>query len=480
MSTRGRSPYLPLFERAQERPEEEPPRPSRPKPEVLSVADLTGRLRQRLQALGQVVVEGEVSGFRGAGANGHLYFTLKDEREDAAIACAMFRREAQTAGGERIQNGARVRLRANADLFAPRGALRLIVQRAMAAGEGDLAARREALKRKLEAEGLFDPARKRALPSDPRTIGVVTSATGAAFHDVVKVARRRGRVRILLSPAPVQGEGAAWHLRRALERLARVREVDVIILGRGGGSAEDLAAFDDENLARAIAACPKPVVAAVGHEVDWSIACLVADLRAATPSQAAELVVPDDAARRARLTEGTRRLALAMRGRLRHDAAILARLAARVRAPERALATQRQRLDELETRLTDAVRARLEAADRARGALVRRLEARHPRTVLAEARHALLPNVLRLESAMRRALERRRASLAMAAQKLDAISPLAVLARGYAIALDDQGRAVRDARDVAVGARIEVRLHRGRVDAEVTATHETTRDEDDP
>src|SRR5262249_32292763 len=154
--------------------------------------------------------------------------------------------------------------------------------------------RREELKRRLDAEGLFDPARKKRLPESPRVIGVVTSGNGAAFADIVKVARRRGNVRILLSSAPVQGPDAPHLLRRALSLLAQVREVDVIIVGRGGGSAEDLAAFDDEALCRAIAACKKPVVAAVGHEIDWSIACHVADLRAATPSQAAELVVPDD------------------------------------------------------------------------------------------------------------------------------------------------------------------------------------------
>lgn len=484
MSTRSRSPYLPLFDRLEQPAKrvepkptppapEEKPRAEQPRDEVVSVADLVGRMRQRVQSLGQVVVEGEVTGFRGPAPTGHLYFTLKDEQADACIACAMFRREAQIAGGDRIVNGARVRVRATPELFAPRGSLQLVVQRAMAAGEGDLAARREALKRKLEAEGLFEPSRKRTLPSDPRIVGVVTSASGAAFHDIVKVARRRARVPILLSPAQVQGEGAAARLCRALERLARVAEVDVIIIGRGGGSAEDLAAFDDEGLARAIAACPKPVIAAVGHEVDWSIACLVADVRAATPSQAAELAVPDHDARRERLEQAVRRLTLAQRGHLQKAAVALARLDKRVHAPERALALRRQHVDELAARLEESMRQRIEAGARGKESLERRLSARHPRAVLADSRHALAPLPIRLGAAMRRLLDRHRASLGSTAQNLQAISPLSVLARGYAITLDAHGHAVRDAREVRVGDQVTVRLDHGTLEAEVKGTRES-------
>ncbi|MGZ3416631.1 MAG: exodeoxyribonuclease VII large subunit [Polyangiales bacterium] len=458
-----KGPYEPLFERAAE---QKPAEPKPAKQEVLSVADVCGRMRRQLQMIGQVVLAGEVTAFK-AHPSGHLYFTLKDDREDASVACAMFRREATTAGGSVIENGARIKVRASADIFAPRGALQLIVVKAALAGEGDLAARREALKRKLQAQGLFDPSRKRPLPNDPRVVGVVTSAGGAAFQDIVKVARRRGNVRILLAPAAVQGEGAAYQLRRALERLGQLAEVDVIIIGRGGGSAEDLAAFDDEHLARAIADCPKPVVAAVGHEVDWSIACLVADVRASTPSQAAELVVADANARRERLGEGVRRLVLAMRGQLRHDAAVLARLHARVRAPERAIAIERQRLDELRDRLEISLRTRIREGRRTRDQLERRIEAKHPRTVIAHAKNQLGPLQVRLRAAIVRALEKRRSALQQTAQTLDAISPLAVLGRGYAIALKD-GKAVRDADDLANGDSIELRLHRGRVNAKVT------------
>ena len=421
--------------------------------EILSVAQLDARLRSAVRAMGSVLVEGEVTNFR-PNPNGHLYFTLKDEREDATIGCVMWRSDAQRgAGRERIVNGARVQVRAIADLYAPQGKLQLQVTRVTPAGLGDLLIKREELKRKLFAEGLFDQARKRRLPDAPRVVGVVTSGTGAAFQDIVKVARRRGAVRILLDSAAVQGDDAPRQLRRALLRLASLREVDVIILGRGGGSAEDLAAFDDEELARALASCGKPVVAAVGHEVDWSIACLVADVRAATPSQAAELVVADETARRARMQEQLRLLGL---------------------APRRAFADKRQKVDDLCGRLVAAMRAQLRQTSKGREQLHRRLEARHPRTRLAQLRGALGPLEVRLRGVIARRLDRRRATLAQLAQNLDAISPLAVLARGYAIALqrDEHGRmhALRDPREARIGAAIEVRLHEGTIDATVTGS----------
>ena len=466
---------------------------------VLSVAELDAQLRSSVRALGVLVIEGEVTGAKGANASGHVYFTLKDEREDASIACAMFRRDAQLGGGNRIVNGARVRVRGEATVYSPRGSLQLVVSRVAAAGEGDLLQRREALKRKLAAEGLFAPERKRAVPTDPKVVGVVTSRTGAVLHDIVKVAARRGAVRILLAPAAVQGDDAPRQLRAALAQLCALAEVDVIILGRGGGSAEDLAAFDDEGLARDIAASCKPVVAAVGHEVDWSIACMVADVRAATPSQAAELVVPDLSVRRNRLAEGLRRLTLSMRAQLSEDKTIVSQNLARLRAPERAMALHRQRLDELHGRSTAAMRARIAMAARGRLQLERRLDARHPRAILAEARGAIEPMRWRMQGAItrrivharsdwgqvaptlerlvRQAIERRRARFVATAEKLDAISPLAVLARGYAIVVlkDDQGRreVLRHASAASVGATLELRLHSGTLEASVTSSRPT-------
>lgn len=458
----SRSPFAPLRAVARDGAAEE---------NVLSVAQLDRALQSAVRGLGALLVEGEISGCKGPNASGHVYFNLKDEREDACVACVMFRRDAQLAGGERLVNGARVRVRAEASVYAPRGNLQLVVSKVQPAGVGDLLLRREELKRKLSAEGLFEPARKRPLPRDPRVIGVVTSGTGAAFHDIVKVAMRRGNVRILLAPAAVQGEEAPRQLRAALARLSALTgpdEVDVIILGRGGGSAEDLAAFDDEALARAVSACPKPVVAAVGHEVDWSIVCMVADLRAATPSQAAELIVPDFEERARRLDEGTRRLSLAMRARVREDQAILERNRARLRAPERALGQARQRIDDLEQRLLAAVRGQLREGQKQRDELARRLSARSPRLVLSRAREQVERDRVRLSAAMARGLDRRGRALGELAAKLQAISPLAVLSRGYAIALAN-GVAVRDAAEVAVGDVVEVRVERGAIEAKVVS-----------
>lgn len=458
----NRSPFAPLRAVARDGVAEE---------NVLSVAQLDRALQSAVRGLGALLVEGEVSGCKGPNASGHVYFNLKDEREDACVACVMFRRDAQLGGGERLVNGARVRVRAEASVYAPRGNLQLVVSKVQPAGLGDLLLRREELKRKLAAEGLFEPARKRPLPRDPRVIGVVTSATGAAFHDIVKVATRRGSVRIVLAPAAVQGDEAPRQLRAALARLAALRgpdAVDVIILGRGGGSAEDLAAFDDEALARAVAACPKPVVAAVGHEVDWSIVCMVADVRAATPSQAAELIVPDFEERARRLDEGLRRLSLAMRARLNEDRAILERGRARLRAPERAIGQARQHVDDLEQRMLAVVRGQLRDGRKREGELTRRLEARSPRLVLARAREQIERERARLTAAMERGVDRRGRALGELAAKLQAISPLAVLSRGYAIALAG-GAAIRDASQVRAGDLVEVRVERGSLEAQVVA-----------
>jgi len=456
----ARSPFAPI------RNDEEP---------FLTVRELDERLRHTLQGLGRLAVEGEIAGFKGANAGGHFYFTLKDERGDASISCVMWRSDAQKYGGELVQNGARVRIRAQADVFVPRGQLQLQVLRVMSATDGNLLQKREELKKKLAAEGLFLPERKRKLPQDPRVIGVVTSASGAAFTDIITVAQRRGAVRILLSACTVQGDDAPRQIRAALHRIAQVKEVDVIILGRGGGSAEDLAAFDDEKLARAIVACPKPVVAAVGHEIDWSIACLAADVRASTPSQAAELVVPDAFGRVQRIEEGIRRLSLAMRARLREDEAVVARNFAALRAPERALAQRHQKLDDLRGRMADAMRARIERGARIREELARKLEGRHPRTVLARARGAIVPAEVRLRAAMARKIAQDKGVLARLASHLQAISPLGVLGRGYAIALQD-GRALRDSNDAKIGSAIEVRLHHGSVDATVTSIRKEDED----
>ncbi len=449
----SRSPYAPLF-------------PLETRPKALSVAELVARLQSQVQLLGEVVVEGEVSGLR-PNASGHLYFALKDPRTEASISCVMFRREVASGQGDRLKDGARVVLRVAPEVYAARGQLQLLVSKVESTAEGDLAARREARKQKLAAEGLFEPSRKRPLPEDPRKIGVVTSSGGVAFRDIMKVARARGNVPLLLVHAQVQGDGAAQDICRALRLCDRVSDVDVIILGRGGGSAEDLAAFDDEELARTIAACKKPVVAAVGHEIDWCIADLVADKRAATPSHAAEMVVPDMGARRRQLRDLAYRLLGAVRAGQSRFGERLAQLEKRVNAPERALRQHAQLLDELENRLHAGLETAVEGAEKTLSDLDRRLGARDPRRVLAASTLALEPLPHRLHAAMQRLLSAHAHTIARTAERLDAISPLAVLSRGYAIALRD-GSALRRAADVALGDRLEVRLHDGSVEVSVT------------
>lgn len=435
-----------------------------PVPPALRVAAAVRLLQGALRGVGVVRVEGEVRGVRSV-ASGHLYFTLRDEEVEAALDAVLFR-TAPPRSREAVRDGARVVCTARATVFPGRGRLQLEVDRVEPCGLGSRLEALARLKAKLEAEGLFAPARKRPLPRDPRSIGVVTSAEGAAIHDIVRVAFRRGPVHILLARAPVQGGAAAARLVRALDLLARA-PVDAVILGRGGGSAEDLAAFDDEALARRVAAMPVPVVSAVGHETDFTLADLVADARAATPSQAAELLVPDEEERRLALRALGRRVVRAARGSLQLSRQRVRALSAELRssagfARAAALAT-----DELELRLVEATRERLRRERSSTGTLERRIEAAHPRVVLAEERSAAARLSLRLDEAARRELARRRADTGALAARLGAISPLAVLARGYAIASTADGRVVRRAEDVGVGAELRVRLDRGSLRAAV-------------
>ncbi len=436
---------------------------------VISVAELDRRLRRAVEgATGREWVSGELTSLKWA-PSGHAYFCLKDDAEDAVIDCVMYKFQA-TRARRFIQQGAHVQIRGKATVYAPRGRLQLIGEALRPVGRGALLVAFEELKRKLAAEGLFDPAKKRRLPSEPRVVGVVTSASGAAFHDIRTVAFRRGGVRLVLSPALVQGELAPRRIVRALDLLERYPGLDVVIIGRGGGSGEDLAAFNHERVVRRVAAVRVPVVSAVGHEIDFTLVDLVADVRAATPSQAAELVIPDSAARRASLDTCKRQLVRAMGGGVRERRAIVDRLHARLGDPRFALAERQQYLDELIGRLERQAarqlgrrRARLEA-------LHRRLSARHPHSVIASARSELGPLSTRLESAIRLRLSGAGRKLAHQAARLDNLSPLAVLGRGYAIALDRDGRAVRAASEVAIGDELTLRLARGRLRVGVTAT----------
>jgi len=434
---------------------------------IITVAELDRRLRQAVEGTtGDAWVEGEVTSLKRA-SSGHVYFTLKDEREDAVVDCVMYRFDAQRAL-KHLTDGARIQLWGRATVWAPRGRLQLVGTFARPAGRGALLEALEQLKKRLEAEGLFAAERKRPLPADPRVVGVVTSAHGAAFHDIRTVAFRRARVRLILVPTVVQGDAAPESIVAALDRLQAFPGLDVVILGRGGGSGEDLMAFNDERVVRRVATFPVPVVSAVGHEVDVTLTDLSADVRAATPSQAAELVVPDDRARLAALLRLRGGLDRALAARLELERERLLHARARLRDPRFLLMERQQELDDGREHLSRRMQ-RILHGDRTRtGALERRLHARHPRAVLAQARAEARPLAVRLEAAARRRLEACRAELSRGAARLDGLSPLAVLGRGYAVVTLAEGRVLRAAREVEPGADVTVRLGEGRLAARVT------------
>lgn len=432
---------------------------------VLSVFELAQGLKRTVEtATAGRWVEGEIGRLQCPGS-GHIYFTLKDERRDATVDCVMYKRDAFRFGRQ-LKEGGRVQLRGRATFYPPRGRLQWIAEVARPAGQGALLEALEKLKLKLIEEGLTSVERKRPLPSDPRLVGVVSSKTGAAFSDIVTVARRRGPVRLLLSPAIVQGEGAVRSLISALELLEQARP-DVIIFGRGGGSAEDLMAFNDERVVRKVAACSVPIISAVGHEIDTSLTDLVADARAATPSQAAEMAVPDAGERLRTLTGLRRHLMRCMQAtlaeaRVEHD-----RCRRKLTDPRFVLAEHQQGLDELTECLSDAIRVRIKRGHVELVRNHRRLYARHPRAVLASARAELGPLRQRLVVTLPRRLDGHFAELRRQAGALSALSPLSVLGRGYSITEGESGRAIRDVAEVREGQVLTIRVRRGSFSATV-------------
>ncbi|HET9818091.1 MAG TPA: exodeoxyribonuclease VII large subunit [Rhodanobacteraceae bacterium] len=425
---------------------------------VLTPSALNRLVRDLIEgALPMVWIEGEISNFVRA-ASGHWYFSLKDAA--AEVRCAMFARSnAQLRF--RAGNGTRVLARAKVSLYEPRGSFQLIVEQMEDAGEGALRRAFELLKAKLQAEGLFDPQRKRGLPAFPRRLGVITSASGAAVRDVLSVARRRfALTEIEVLPVLVQGTEAPAQIAAMLDAAGRARRHDVLLVTRGGGSLEDLAAFNDEGVARAIAASPVPVVSAVGHEIDFSISDFVADLRAPTPSAAAELILPDGAALARTLVQMETRLRNVWLRRAQDAMQRLDHLAARLNTqrPQQRLATGRERMLALRERL---VRARMQVHERAAARLAQAcggLFAQQPGARLEQLARRNADLSRRLDSAWRHASERRRQRLAELARALHAVSPLDVLKRGYAILYDEHGKALRSVRDTRPGAGLRARL----------------------
>ncbi|MEO9335434.1 exodeoxyribonuclease VII large subunit [Pseudomonas guguanensis] len=436
--------------------------------EVLSVSQLNNRARLLLEdVFSGIWVEGEISNLARP-ASGHVYFTLKDSQ--AQVRCALFRQNAARVR-QALRDGLAVKVRGKVSLFEGRGDYQLILDAVEPAGDGALRLAFEALKEKLGAEGLFSTERKIALPAHPKRIGIVTSPTGAVIRDIISVFRRRApQVELNLIPTAVQGREATAQIVRALQR-ADALGFDALILARGGGSLEDLWCFNEESVARAVAACVTPIVSAVGHETDVSIADFVADVRAPTPSAAAELLAPDSSELVQRLHNLQRRLVLHMQGRLARERLRLEGVSRRLRHPGERLRQQAQRLDDLDMRLRRAFAQRLANQYERLARLDARLAAQHPGRNLALLRQRLDGLAARLPRAMQGQLRSQRQQLGALAAQLQIVSPLATLGRGYSILLDERGQAVRSAAQTQPGQRLKARLSVGELDVRVEDNH---------
>jgi exodeoxyribonuclease VII large subunit len=442
------------------------------RPRALSVSELNHQARHLLEAsFLQVWVEGELSGFSRP-SSGHWYFSLKDKK--CQVRCAMFR-----GFNQRVRDipkeGDQVRIRGKVTLYENRGDFQIIVEQIEPAGAGALQQAFEALKARLQQEGLFDMARKKPLPTVPHHIGVVTSPTGAAIHDILTVlARRCPAIPVTLYPTAVQGKAATNDIVRAIESANAHGIADVLIIGRGGGSLEDLWCFNEEAVARAIAGSAIATVSAVGHEVDVTIADFVADLRAPTPSAAAEKISPDQTTWIRQLEEGELRLAGAAKRALTRLETALRHLSARLRDPRRELMEKAQRMDELDVRLGKAMRQRLERSETRASHLIGRLTLQAPSRRLKES-HSTLGNLNeRLSKAINQQLDRQNRRMEHLAQTLNVVSPLATLGRGYAIVQDERGNIVREVDRLRPGDAVTARVSGGRIEAEITSVSAET------
>ncbi|WP_315807906.1 exodeoxyribonuclease VII large subunit [Pseudomonas sp. C9-3] len=437
--------------------------------EVLTVSQLNQRARHLLEdVFPQVWVEGEISNLARP-ASGHMYFTLKDS--NAQVRCALFRQNALRVR-QALRDGLAVRVRGKISLFEGRGDYQLIADTVEPAGDGALRLAFEALKEKLAAEGLFAAERKRELPAHPRRIGIVSSPTGAVIRDIISVFRRRApQVELTLVPTAVQGREAIGQIVRAL-KLADAQSFDALILARGGGSLEDLWCFNEEPVARAIAACVTPIVSAVGHETDVSISDFVADVRAPTPSAAAELLAPHSGDLQQRLDSLRRRLILRIQDRLTRERLRLEGTARRLRHPGERLRQQSQRLDDLDMRLRRAFERQLQIRQERVARLDTRLAAQHTGRNLALLRQRLDNLSARLPRATNAILREQRQRLDGLMQTLHIVSPLATLGRGYSILLDDKGQAIRSAAQTKNGQRLKAKLGDGELEVRVEDNHQ--------
>ncbi len=446
-----------------------------PTDKIHTISEITRAVRRLLEGhLGEVWVEGEVSNHR-AQASGHQYFTLKDE--SAQLACVLFRGNARMASA-RLENGAQVQAFGDLTVYEARGQYQLVVRMVQSRGLGALQAKFEALKAKLAAEGLFDPAIKKPIPAFPHTIAIVTSPTGAALRDILNILCRRAPwVRVLIFPVRVQGKGAEKEIAAAIADLNRASghslpAIDAIVLARGGGSIEDLWNFNEEIVARAIHASTIPLVSAVGHEIDFTIADFAADLRAPTPSAAAELVVPERSELETRLHRLAGLMARRVSTTIAHHARVLDLFARGplLTEPRRVLRESQQQTDNLSDNLNAAVRSALEQIRFRLRDASRLVETRRPFYLVDRYRSDLKTLRSRHLASVTRQIESRAQRLHSAAGMLRALAPQATLERGFSMTLDEDGNAITDASRVTRGQRLHTRLANGEIDSIVETT----------
>ncbi|MBD3609548.1 MAG: exodeoxyribonuclease VII large subunit [Gammaproteobacteria bacterium] len=448
------------------------PVPNNSQRSVLTVSELNRETKRLLESSFPLVwVEGELSNITHA-RSGHLYFTLKDR--DAAVSCAMFR-------GRNIhldftpQEGMQVLIRARVTLYEARGSFQLVAEHMEESGTGALRRAFEALKNQLANEGLFDDHHKQPLPALPRRIGVITSPTGAAIKDILIVLKKRfAAITVILYPAQVQGEGSAEQIASAIRQANQRQECDVLIVGRGGGSLEDLWAFNEEVVARAIFASRIPIVSAVGHEIDFTIADFVADHRAPTPSAAAEYLSPDGEALAVQFIQLASRLRGALARKVEQAYLQLHHLSKRIRHPGHRLHELNQRLDELDNRLfTSQERSIANHAVRL-AHLQQRLQQASPMVRLQHRQQYIQQLVERMKISIQHIHMQKQQRMNSLVRALDAISPLSVLGRGYAIVSSLDGKVIRDSHHVKQGEQLEARLNSGKIIVSVDKTqHES-------
>ncbi|SLM62134.1 MULTISPECIES: exodeoxyribonuclease VII large subunit [Dickeya] len=441
---------------------------SLPSSTIFTVSRLNQTVKQLLEAeMGQVWLSGEISNLSQP-SSGHWYFTLKDER--AQVRCAMFRNSNRRVTF-RVQNGLQVLVRATLTLYEPRGDYQLLAESMHPAGDGALQQQFEQLKQRLSAQGLFDVQHKQPLPKPARQVGVITSASGAALHDVLHILQRRDpSLPVVIYPTAVQGSEAPAQIVRAIELANLRRECDVLIVGRGGGSLEDLWSFNDERVAHAIFASRIPIVSAVGHETDVTIADFVADLRAPTPSAAAELVSRNQQELLRQLQAQRQRLEMALDYYLAQRQQQLARLQHRLHQqhPQLRLARQQTQLIRMKQRLNDAIQQQLRRQKHQQERLNQRLTQQHPQPRLHRAQQHIQQCRYRLQHALEKQLNQQKQRFGEACSHLEAVSPLATLARGYSVTTTATGQVMKKTTQIAPGDKLKTRLRDGWVESQVT------------